>query len=102
MSEQKGTGLPSGWGSERWVVAGRVQGVGFRYYVLLSAHRLGVFGDVRNLPDGRVEVRAQGPTERLAGLLASVRSGPPGSRVDSVESSELQQGMRFDTFTIRR
>jgi acylphosphatase len=101
MSEVDDRDLPPGWNSAQWLVSGRVQGVGFRYYVLQSAHRLGVFGDVRNLRDGRVEVRAQGPGDQVEGLLASVRRGPPGARVDLVETLELDKGLVFDTFTIR-
>lgn len=101
MSEVNDRDLPPGWTSGQWLVSGRVQGVGFRFHVLQSAHRLGIVGDVRNLSDGRVEVRAQGPGERLDGLLASVRTGPPGARVDSVETHELGQELMFDTFTIR-
>jgi acylphosphatase len=84
-----------------WMVAGRVQGVGFRYHVLHAARRFGVLGDVRNLADGRVEVRAMGSGDGINELLAAVRSGPPGARVDSVETCELEKDLNFDTFTIR-
>ena len=50
---------------------------------------------------GRVEVRAQGPGDRVDELLASVRTGPPGARVDSIEAHESEKDLRFDTFTIR-
>ena len=72
----------------RWRAAGRVQGVGFRYFVLLAARREGVRGDVRNLPDGSVEVRAQGEPAALARLRESVGRGPDGARVDRVEALE--------------
>ena len=93
--------LPADWGSERWLVSGRVQGVGFRYHVMLAAHRLGVTGDVSNLRDGRVELRVQAPLEVLSHMLDEVRSGPPASRVDGVETERLEDGLRFDAFSIR-
>lgn len=101
MSEVEERDLPPGWTSAHWLVSGRVQGVGFRYHVLGSAQRFGVFGDVRNLRDGRVEVRAQGPSAGVDGLLHSVRKGPPGARVDSIETLEPGSDHVFDTFTIR-
>ena len=101
MSEVDDRDLPPGWTSAQWLVSGRVQGVGFRYHVLQSARRLGISVDVHNLPDGRVEVRARGPGDRVDGLLVEVRTGPPGAQVDSVETHELEKGLMFDTFTIR-
>jgi acylphosphatase len=101
MDEADGRDLRPGWTSAVWLVTGRVQGVGFRYHVLRCARRCEVLGDVRNLPDGRVEVRAQGPADRMERLLADVRTGPPGSRVDSIESRDLGRGIEFETFMIR-
>jgi acylphosphatase len=101
MSEVDDRELPPGWTCAHWLVSGRVQGVGFRYHVLQSAHRAGVLGDVRNLADGRVEVRATGPVDRVDGLLEAVRTGPPGARVETVENLEMETGLHFDSFTIR-
>jgi acylphosphatase len=67
------------------VVHGRVQGVGFRFYVQEQADRLGLRGWVRNLPGGEVEVEAAGDTEGLKELLKTIQLGPVLSRVDSVE-----------------
>jgi acylphosphatase len=64
-------------------VQGRVQGVGFRYFALQHARRLGVRGYVRNCPDGSVEVLAEGDRTALEELLALLRQGPPAARVDS-------------------
>lgn len=72
----------------RWVVSGRVQGVGFRWFVLRRAEALGLRGWVRNLPDGRVEVVAGGPAEALSTIDLAIRSGPRLARVDHVESSD--------------
>jgi acylphosphatase len=82
-----------------WLISGRVQGVGFRYHVLDAARRHGVRGDVRNLPDGRVELRAAGG--EMEPFLNSVRGGPPGSRVDHVEVREVVEAPKFTGFEIR-
>lgn len=68
-----------------YLVRGRVQGVGFRWFTRSTAERLGLGGHVRNLPDGRVEVHAAGTAGALDALESALRSGPPGSRVDGVE-----------------
>jgi acylphosphatase len=101
MDEGDDRGPAPGRTSAHWLVAGKVQGVGFRYHVLHSARRFGVLGDVRNLNDGRVEIRAKGSSDAIDNLLAAVRIGPPWSRVESVETRELEEGLNFDTFMIR-
>ncbi|HEU5181352.1 MAG TPA: acylphosphatase [Candidatus Polarisedimenticolia bacterium] len=75
---------------QRYLIEGRVQGVGFRYFARRSARRLGLAGYVRNLPDGSVEAVARGTDEALAAFEQALRQGPPGSHVDSVrlESGE--------------
>ena len=65
-------------------VRGRVQGVGFRWYVRERARRLGVAGWVRNLEDGDVELAAAGTEQGVANLVSAVREGPPGSHVEEV------------------
>ncbi len=67
------------------VVSGRVQGVAFRAYTEDEARRLGVSDWVRNLPDGRVEVEAEGERAALEKLVAFCRRGPPAARVDDVD-----------------
>ncbi len=66
------------------VVSGRVQAVGFRLFVLRAGRRLGLNGEVRNLPDGRVEVLAAGSRDALEDLLAELERGPRLGRVDQV------------------
>lgn len=77
-------------------VTGRVQGVGFRYFIQEIANRLHLAGWVRNAPDGSVELVAEGTRPYLDELLAAARQGPAGSRVDRVEhrfsSSEGPKG----------
>jgi len=84
-----------------WRVTGRVQGVGFRWFVLQAARRCGLDGDVANLPDGRVEVRARGADEQLDELHTALAGGPPGSRVDEVGAFTLDEEQDFDGFEIR-
>ena len=82
-------------GSERrrWLVSGRVQGVFFRQSTLEAALRIGgLRGYVRNLPDGRVEIVAEGPLPKLAGLLAFIGRGPPGARVEAVAEEPAPTG----------
>jgi len=67
------------------VISGRVQGVAFRYYTVDEATALGLSGWVRNLPDGRVELVAEGPRDRVDDLIRWCHRGPPAARVDAVE-----------------
>ena len=70
------------------VARGRVQGVGFRFFVLDHARAAGVVGFVRNLPDRRgVEVVAEGLTDQLERLLREIESGPAGAKVEFVDAS---------------
>ena len=75
--------------ARRFVVRGRVQGVGFRWFVEREAHVLGVSGWVRNNADGSVEVLAQGTRDQVLGLRSRLRQGPRAARVDDVEESEV-------------
>jgi acylphosphatase len=67
-----------------YLIKGRVQGVGFRWYVHREAGALGLRGWVRNTEDGHVEVVASGDAEDLAQLLEALHKGSRGSRVDTV------------------
>jgi len=68
---------------------GRVQGVGFRWWCARTAKGLGVSGDVRNCPDGSVEVRAEGESEALLRFRGRLSDGPPMARVDEVEDIDV-------------
>jgi acylphosphatase len=70
------------------VIRGKVQGVGFRWFVREAARRAELAGWVRNLPDGSVALEAAGTPEGIAFLLDAVRHGPPRSRVDEVSVSD--------------
>jgi len=74
--------------AKRWLVSGRVQGVGFRYFAQRKAEELGLSGWARNLDDGRVEVYAAGPAERLSDLAAALHMGPRMAEVRGVEEME--------------
>ena len=84
----------------RYLVRGRVQGVGFRWFVEREAHILGVAGWVRNNPDSSVEVLAMGTREQLAGLRSRLREGPRAARVDNVEEFEAKPIPGLSTFRI--
>jgi len=73
----------------RYLVTGRVQGVGYRYFVLREAERLGVAGFARNLPDGSVEVVAEGTEEVLGQLEARLRAGPSFASVAAVDRAPM-------------
>jgi acylphosphatase len=86
--------------ARRYVVRGRVQGVGFRWFVEREAHILGIAGWVRNKSDGSVEVLAMGSREQLIGLRSRLREGPRAARVDEVEEFEAKPVSGLGTFRI--
>ncbi len=79
-------------------VRGRVQGVGFRWFVENAARQLDIAGWVRNRSDGSVEVLAQGSREQLFSLRAKLHEGPRAARVDEVEEFETQPQQDMKTF----
>lgn len=74
--------------ARRFRVQGKVQGVGFRYFAKTCADAVGVSGWVRNLPDGSVEVHAEGTSEQLEELAFDLSRGPRFARVQQVETSD--------------
>jgi acylphosphatase len=84
------------------VVSGRVQGVGYRWFARGAGRELGLAGRVRNLPDGRVDIRVAGEPERLAAFIDRLREGPPASRVTAIDESELSPVPSWDGFDIER
>jgi acylphosphatase len=75
----------------RIVVSGRVQGVGYRWTAASEAERLGVSGSIRNLDDGSVEAELAGEPDALEEFTEWMRVGPPGARVDDLETEELPE-----------
>jgi acylphosphatase len=94
--------MSEAWAFHFWV-SGRVQGVGFRWFVRREAQELGLTGRVRNLPDGRVEVAvAATKPEALSAFRERLRAGPPGARVTRLEEEEISAVPDWDGFTIDR
>ena len=88
--------------ARRFLISGRVQGVGFRYFSHAIADREGLYGWVRNLPDGRVEIFAEGEQGALERFERQIRSGPPGARVGDVDVQDARPtGRDDDRFDIR-
>jgi acylphosphatase len=75
----------------RYRVTGRVQGVGYRYFALQEANALGVSGYAKNLPDGTVEVVAEGKSDAVQAFEAKLREGPAFSRVEVVDKEPLAE-----------
>lgn len=74
--------------ARRYLISGRVQGVGFRFFTEEMASREGIHGWVRNRPDGSVEVAAEGEAEAIDRFEHAVRHGPRGARVERVDVNE--------------
>ena len=88
--------------ARRFLVKGRVQGVGFRFFAREAAAAEGLNGFVRNLTDGRVEIAAEGDREAVDRFERHVRRGPSGARVESVECLDDVQAGRMTGFDIER
>jgi acylphosphatase len=85
---------------ERLIIEGKVQGVWFRESTRREASRLGVFGWVMNRPDGKVEVLAEGPEEKVRSLVGWCYHGPPAARVHTVQENEEAWTGDFDSFDV--
>jgi acylphosphatase len=87
--------------AKRYFISGHVQTVGFRYFAVRMAQRLGVAGFVRNLRDGRVEVYAIGDAEQHEDLRLALERGPSSARVSSVIDQDAELVPRYsDGFSI--
>lgn len=87
--------------ARRFVIAGRVQGVGFRWFTHDAALREGLHGWVRNLADRTVEVVVEGDDESVDRLEAAVRRGPPSARVERIDVEDIPPQFRTTGFEIR-
>jgi acylphosphatase len=87
--------------ARRYLVSGRVQGVGFRYFVARAARDVQLAGWVRNLSDGRVEAYAAGSASKLEDFEGRLRTGPPAAVVRSVEVEDAEPDARIEGFDIR-
>ena len=94
------TFIVSGMAARRFIIKGRVQGVGFRFFTVQVARLTGVVGTVGNLPDGSVEAIAEGSTANLAAFLREIERGPSYARVTSVDEQEMQPTNRYKSFEV--
>jgi acylphosphatase len=87
--------------ARRFIVSGRVQGVGFRYFALDAARREGIHGHATNRDDGTVEVVAEGESESVERFERALRRGPSRSRVEQVLVDEIEPTQGNSGFNIR-
>jgi acylphosphatase len=87
--------------AKRYVISGRVQGVGFRVFTEAQAAVEGLHGWVRNLRDGRVEVLFEGDAEAVERAEAKLQRGPAGARIEDVVAEDVPPSGRPTGFTIR-
>ena len=86
--------------TRRYIVTGRVQGVGFRWFVEKEAREIGVSGWVRNTDNGNVEVLASGTPDQLECLRKALKHGPRAARVDEVHEVAVEQEHSDPSFRI--
>ena len=81
-------------------VHGRVQGVGFRYFVQHVGNRLGLNGDVRNCPDSTVEIVVEGDARKMVEFIRQVRQGPSLARIERVDVLDIPVIGTYSSFSI--
>ena len=86
--------------ARRFIVKGRVQGVGFRYFTIRAARAAGVVGSVRNLADGAVEAIAEGTPAAIRDFRAELERGPSHAHVSRVDEIEMQPTGRYKSFEV--
>ena len=87
--------------ARRYLISGRVQGVGFRYFTQDAAARDNIHGWVQNLPDGGVAAVAEGEADALDRFERALRHGPPGARVEDLDIEHTTPDGRDTGFTVR-
>ncbi len=88
--------------ARKFIISGLVQGVGFRFFTQRSAARHQVLGYVQNLPDGKVEVYAEGSEKAVTEMMHDLTAGPAYSRVENIEEIVLEPGNLYTSFRIER
>lgn len=88
--------------TQRWIIFGGVQGVGFRFFTYKKARSLGLTGYVRNLTDGSVEVVASGTASQLATFANFLQSGIPSATVKEILATPCNGDLVFSDFIVRR
>lgn len=91
---------PAAVKAKQIIVHGRVQGVGFRYFVRHVGVRLGLTGNVRNCPDSTVEIIVEGPAGKIEEFIRQVKQGPSLARVQRVEITDIPAHGAYGTFLI--
>jgi acylphosphatase len=86
--------------ARRFLISGRVQGVGFRYFTQHAATRENLHGRVRNLADGRVEAEAEGEADAMERFEQALRHGPPAARVEQLEIEHIVPQGRDTGFSL--
>lgn len=81
-------------------VSGLVQGVGYRYFCYQNAHRLGLKGWVKNMPDGSVEVRVEGDRSEIEALIDQLKTGPPSGSVSGLDCQWQEYTGTFERFDV--
>jgi len=88
-------------GTRNYIVSGRVQGVGYRWFVMCRARTLGIAGWVRNRSDGTVEVWAEGKEAALDKLEKALREGPPGALIRKLHGGPTALSTTHTDFIVR-
>ena len=88
-------------GEKLIIVKGIVQGVGFRYFACKKAKQFNIFGYVRNLPDGGVEIMGKGEETDLDNFISAIEKGPFGAYVKSCNVSDSSCGVEYSDFEIK-
>ena len=83
------------------LISGKVQGVGFRYFTRQNAMKLGVHGYAKNLPNGKVEVVAEGDKATLDEFVKILWKGPPASRVEDVKVEARPHSGEYTSFGVK-
>lgn len=86
--------------ARRFIISGRVQGVGFRYFAIRAARKAGVVGTVRNVADGTVEAIAEGSQAAVAEFREALERGPSYGHVARVDEIEMQPSGRYVGFEV--
>jgi acylphosphatase len=88
--------------ARKFLIGGKVQGVGYRFFAQRAAARYQVTGYVRNLPDGRVEAFAEGTLESVEALKNDLATGPAHAHVENIEELNVEPTGSYPTFRIER
>ena len=83
------------------IIGGRVQGVGYRYFAQFKARELNIYGWVRNIPDSKIEIEAEGDAKNLETFIEWMRIGPARSGIRQFSVSEITPLRNFTNFIIK-